>query len=122
MCLRKCGYHCPDFTPENEERWKKNDIQTDKTMKDMKTEEKEERMKKAGVEVMELLVRRVLTNGEGIITLTHCLASLIANNPDKRKRDNTLAATVILLTESMARLEKAFEADALKRPEEGGGE
>lgn len=88
----------------------------------MKTEEKGERIRKACAEVMELLGREVLTNGEGIITLTRCLASLIASNPDKEKRQKTMGACIMVLTESVARIEKAVEAGVLKRPEEGGGE
>ncbi len=72
----------------------------------MKTEEKkEERMKKAGIEVIELLYGKDLTYGEGINTLTQCLASLIACNPDKRKRNETLACVIMSLTESVATFE-----------------
>lgn len=88
----------------------------------METEELRERMNEACAEVIELLRRRDLTAGEAIITLTRCLASLIASNPDKGKRDETLAATVMLLTKTVTRLEKALDAGVLKMPEEGGGE
>lgn len=99
----------------------------------MKTEEekkeRKERMNKADMEVIELLCGKYLTCGEGIITLTQCLASLIASNPDKRKRNETMACVIISLTavlmsltESMARLEKAIEAYVVRMPEEGGGE
>lgn len=76
-------------------------------------------MNKAGMEVIELLYGKYLTCGEGIITLIRCLASLIASNPDKRKRNETLACVTILLTKSVARLEKAIEAGVVKMPEEG---
>lgn len=89
----------------------------------MKTEEeKEERIKKAGMEMIDLLVDRNLTTGEGIIALTRCLAGLIASVPDKGKRNKTLACVIMSLTESVATLEKAFEAGAVRVPEEGGGE
>lgn len=88
----------------------------------METEEKYERMEKAGMEVIELLGRREFTNGEGIIILTGLLASLIASNPGKGKRDETLDGSVMLLTETVTRLEKALDAGVLKKPEEGGGE
>ena len=93
----------------------------------MKTEEeKDERMKKVAVEVIELLGDGKLTTGESIIILTRCLASLIASNPDKGKINKTMAAAVTLLketvTESAAMLEKAVAAGALRMPEEGGGE
>ncbi len=88
----------------------------------MKTKEKGERMAKASMEVIELLGDGGFTNGESIIILVRCLASLIVANPDKGKRDETLAAGIMLLTETVARLEKAIDAGVLEKPEEGGGE
>lgn len=89
----------------------------------MKTEEeKEERMNKAGMEVIDLLSGKYLTYGEGIITLTKLLASLIASNPDKRERHEALACASILLTKMVATFEKAIETGAVRMPEEGGGE
>ena len=89
----------------------------------MKTEEeKEERMNKAGIEVIDLLYGKYLTCGEGIITLTQCLASLIISNPDKRKRNETLAAVLMSLTESVATFDEAIETGAVRMPEKGGGE
>lgn len=89
----------------------------------MKTEEeKDERMNKAGMEVIGLLGGRDFTNGEGIVILARCLASLIASNPDRRKRNETFAAALMLLTESVARMEKALDAGVTGVPEEGGGE
>lgn len=88
----------------------------------MKTEEeKEERMTKAGMEVIELLYGKDLTCGEGIITLTQCLASLIASNPDKRKRNEAIDNVLRLLTEMVATFGEAIEAGAVRMPEVGGG-
>lgn len=74
------------------------------------------------MEVMELLDDGDFTNGEGIVILARCLASLIASNPDKGKRDKTLAYAVMALTEAVARLEKAIDAGVIRMPPEGGGE
>lgn len=88
----------------------------------MKTEEKEERIRKACAEVIDLLADWDFTYGEGTVILTQCLASLITCSPDKRERNETMVACIMSLTESAARLEKATDAGVLKRPEEGGGE
>lgn len=73
-------------------------------------------VKEAGMEVIELLYGKYLTCGEGIITLTQCLASLIASNPDKRKRNEALAAVLMSLTEMVATFGEAIEAGAVRMP------
>ncbi len=89
----------------------------------MKTEEeKEERKNKADMEVIGFLCDKDLTYGEGINTLTQCLASLIASNPDKRKRAEALVYVITSLTEMVATFGEAIEEDVLRMPEEGGGE
>ena len=85
-------------------------------------EEKEERMNKAGMEVIELLGGKYPAYGQSIITLTKCLALLIASNPDKRTRHEMLMYALMSLTEMVETFEEAIEAGTVRMPEEGGGE